>query len=117
VFRIVADENVPIAIIQRLRELGNDVAAIRETRPRMPDEEVLASAVESSAVLLTEDKDFGELVFVQQRDFSGVVLLRLHGLTKDQKADVVVATVDTYGDRLVGAFTVVSSRQVRIRPR
>ena len=83
----------------------------------MPDEEVLSSSVRLSAVLLTEDKDFGELVFVQQRDFNGVVLLRLYGLSQYDKAEVFAGVLEAHSEELVGAFTVVSPRQVRIRPR
>jgi predicted nuclease of predicted toxin-antitoxin system len=58
---IVADESVDYAIIQALREIGFTVYAILEKSPGITDSEVLALANKLSCLLLTEDKDFGEL--------------------------------------------------------
>ena len=113
----VADENIPALIIAALRALGFEVISISETRPRLPDDAVLAEAFSRGAVLLTADKDFGELVFQHHQNVSGVILLRLHGLTPEARRDLVVEQVGIHGERLQGAFTVISPGQVRIRPR
>ena len=59
----LADENVDFPIIARLRELDYSVQSIAEDCPSLNDTQVLQWALERDAVLLTEDKDFGELVF------------------------------------------------------
>ena len=63
-----------------------------EQTPGVSDDTVLDRAQRTGAVLLTADKDFGELVYRQRRAAGGVVLIRLAGLGADRKAEVV-ATV------------------------
>ena len=64
--RFVADENVSRLVIAQLRAGGFDVKAISETSAAASDEEVLASANAEDCVLITEDRDFGELVIRQR---------------------------------------------------
>jgi predicted nuclease of predicted toxin-antitoxin system len=114
--RWVADEGVDAPIVARLRELDHLVWYVAEMMAGITDEEVLALAQEQDAVLLTNDKDFGALVFQQRRVTAGIVLMRLAGLSADQKAVLVNRVIDDHGARLRGAFTVVTPRRVRIRP-
>ena len=72
--RLVADENVDRQIVDRLRAHGHDVLSIAEVEPGIDDDVVLLKARESGALLLTGDKDFGELVFRRRLLSSGVVL-------------------------------------------
>ena len=81
----LADENVDFPIIARLRELGYRVESIAEDCPSIDDTQVLQWAFEREAVLLTEDKDFGELVFRQRLKNHGIVLYRLPGITPAEK--------------------------------
>ena len=112
----VADEGVDRPIVLALRAAGHHVTWIAEQAPRMPDPEVLRLASEGDAVLLTNDKDFGELVFRRRLHTSGVVLLRLAGLPNEVKAAAVVAAIDVYAERLIRAFAVIEPSAVRIRP-
>ena len=73
---IVADESVPLPVILKLRDEGHNILSIAETTPGVPDEAVLERANQEQALLLTEDKDFGELVFRDHRAHHGVVLAR-----------------------------------------
>ena len=66
--------------------------------------------------MLTKDKDFGELVFRQRLASFGVVLLRLNGLPPTRKSAIVAAVIAERSVEIVGAFTVISPGQVRIRP-
>jgi predicted nuclease of predicted toxin-antitoxin system len=77
---IVADESVDRQIVDRLRAFGHDIRSIAELEPGIDDEEVLQMSRESNAVLLTADKDFGELVFRNRQIHSGILLIRLAGL-------------------------------------
>jgi predicted nuclease of predicted toxin-antitoxin system len=76
----VADENVPRQIIERLRADGHDVTAVGETTPQAPDDVVLSNSNRLGAILLTIDKDFGELVFRLGKGNTGVALVRLEGI-------------------------------------
>jgi predicted nuclease of predicted toxin-antitoxin system len=86
-------------------------------RPGITDEVVLDLANQAGALLLTADKDFGELIFRQRHVSSGVMLIRLAGLTPQQKAEVVVTAVNRYAEELLNGFSVVTSKAVRIRRR
>ena len=81
----------------------------------MTDSAVLSKAVESNLLLITADKDFGELVFRQQRINSGVVLLRIAGLAARAKAEATSAALNQYGPEMSGAFTVIAPGNIRIR--
>jgi predicted nuclease of predicted toxin-antitoxin system len=113
--RIVADESVDGRIVDRLRHAGHDVLAIAESASGMPDDQVLARADTAGILLLTADKDFGELVYRRQMAHCGVVLLRQAGLPIDVRADVVLAVLASHDAELAAAFTVIAPASVRIR--
>ena len=77
---LVADEGVDKAIVDALRASGHTVKYFAEAGAGSSDKEVLAAASEAESLLLTCDKDFGELVYRQRLTNSGVVLFRLDGL-------------------------------------
>jgi predicted nuclease of predicted toxin-antitoxin system len=113
--RIVADESVDGRIVDRLRRAGHDVIAIAESCVGMPDDQVLAKADAAGFLLLTADKDFGEIVYRRQMAHCGVVLLRQAGLSIDVRADAVLAVVASHAAELSAAFTVIAPESVRIR--
>jgi predicted nuclease of predicted toxin-antitoxin system len=79
------------------------------------DEEVLRRAADGPAVLVTEEKDFGELVYRRGLSHAGVLLIRLEGLDNAGKAEVVSRAVRDNEAELPGAFAVVSPDSVRLR--
>jgi predicted nuclease of predicted toxin-antitoxin system len=113
----LADESVDQPIVDRLRPDGHDVLAVSELAPSIPDEAVLVMANQGRSLLLTSDKDFGELVFSQRRVAQGVVLIRLAGLLAGTKAGIVSAVIRDHETELPHAFTVISPGMVHIRPR
>ncbi len=84
---LLADESVDRQTAERLRQEGHEVIYVSEIEPGIPDEFVLNRANERNALLLTADKDFGELVFRQGLVNSGVVLLRLAGLSLEKEPE------------------------------
>ncbi len=113
---LFADEGVDRPIVERLRLEGYDVVYVAELSPSVTDEEVLQQAVNRGSLLVTADKDFGELVHRLGRFHGGVVLLRLSSLSPSSKANIVAEAFQDHGDEMVGAFSVVSPGLVRIRP-
>ncbi|MBN2449528.1 MAG: DUF5615 family PIN-like protein [Lentisphaeria bacterium] len=111
----LADESVDGPIVVALREDGHDVRYVAEMSSGITDDEVLGTANSSGALLLTGDKDFGELVFRLKRVTRGVILVRLSGLSPLLKARVVSLAIGEHGREMVGAFTVISTGMVRIR--
>ncbi|HEX2076951.1 MAG TPA: DUF5615 family PIN-like protein [Longimicrobium sp.] len=74
----VCDEGVDRSIVEQLRADEHEVVHIAELSPSISDDEVLAEANTRGAVLVTADKDFGELVFRLGKLSTGVLLIRLH---------------------------------------
>jgi predicted nuclease of predicted toxin-antitoxin system len=112
---LVADESVESEIVVRLRTDGHDVSYIAETSPAVDDDTVLQTSNSRGAVLLTADKDFGEMVYRQDRIHGGVVLIRLAGLSPETKAEVVSTVFRDQADEMPDAFTVISPGIIRIR--
>ncbi len=85
-------------------------------RAGTPDPEVLSRALVEDRILLTNDKDFAELTFLQQQAAAGIVLIRLPRLRGPEKAARVFEVVDGQGEKLCGVFTVVEAEAIRRRP-
>jgi predicted nuclease of predicted toxin-antitoxin system len=115
--KLVADESVDLPIIEALRAAGHEVLAVVELAPSISDETVLALANDHHALLLTADKDFGELVYRLRRVHWGVVLIRLAGLDPRQKAILVERVFELRSRELRDSFTVISHSTVRVRGR
>jgi predicted nuclease of predicted toxin-antitoxin system len=101
--------------VERLRQEGHQVAHGSELSPGATDDFVLQQANELGGILITADKDFGEMIFREGKASDGVVLLRLAGLSVTVRADLVAEVLRTKAEELPGAFTVLSPGAVRIR--
>lgn len=113
--KLLADEGIDRQIVDRLRVEGHDVTYIAEFQRGDSDQEVLSIARTEERVLLTQDKDFGELVFRQGLAAHGVLLIRLAGKEPGEKATLVATAIEGYGERLELAFAVLSAKTLRIR--
>lgn len=114
--RLCANENLPEECILLLRQSGHDVLWIREARPGSPDPDVLALAHTESRLLITFDKDFGELVFRHGAKAShGVVLFRIAQPSAAAVAARVTAVLASRDD-WAGQFSVVEEFAIRMRP-
>jgi predicted nuclease of predicted toxin-antitoxin system len=114
---LVADEGVDKPIVDSLRADGHTVKYFAEAGSGSTDKDVLAAANDTQNLLLTCDKDFGELVYRQQLTNSGVVLIRLDGLSAESKARIVSKTMKEHIAEMREAFTVISPGMLRIRQR
>lgn len=114
--RFLADENIAAPIVEALRTAGWDTEYVTETMPGINDDAVLQWARTENRILLTEDKDFGELAFRLKRDNPGVLMLRLPGGHWAQHWARLRAVLDQYACRLEGRFVVVQTEKVRVRP-
>jgi predicted nuclease of predicted toxin-antitoxin system len=114
---LLADEGVDRQIVERLRRDGYAVAYIAEMDPGIGDDVILERANDEQAILITADKDFGELVFRQKLVHAGVILLRLGGVKPETKASIVASVVQNRESELLDSFSVISPGVVRIRKR
>jgi predicted nuclease of predicted toxin-antitoxin system len=112
---LLADESVDRQIVERLRQDGHRVTYVAEMEPGISDQIVLQRANEQEALLLTVDKDFGELTYRQKLINHGVVLIRLAGLLNQTKAELTAEALRDRGAEFMNAFSVISPGMIRIR--
>lgn len=115
--RFAVDACVPTQLAEALGGLGADVVSAAG-RPAMPDEEVLSGSVALDRVVITNDKDFGELVFRDGRAAVGVVLIRFDIVSEEMAratADRIVALPD--GGRAIFAVLDRDAQRIRSMPR
>lgn len=113
--RFLADLNIESQIIKRLREDKHDVRSAAEDYLGAPDEIVLAASTSQNRVLITNDKDFAELAYLQKKASAGIILVRMPKSSSGQKARRVAAVVGETGQRLASAMTVIQAHAARRR--
>jgi predicted nuclease of predicted toxin-antitoxin system len=112
---IVADESVDFGIIKGIRQKGFQVLSITEDFSGIKDQEVLNIAVKNNSLLLTEDKDFGELTYRLRLEHKGILLIRLSDLPRNERIRLVIETMELHSDTLENNFSVLSNRGLRIK--
>jgi len=112
--RFLANENVPGPVVTGLRERGHDVLAVKESLRGASDRVIVERAHADGRVLVTFDKDFGELAVRIGLAVPGVVLLRLRGTNPDADNARVVAAL-TGREDWSGHFAVVTDDRIRFR--
>ncbi|MCK4527518.1 DUF5615 family PIN-like protein [candidate division WOR-3 bacterium] len=114
--RILANENFPGLSVQELRRLGHDVLWVRTAMPGARDDAILACAQTEERLLVTLDKDFGELAFGMRLPAScGIVLFRMK-MTDARAAAINMAKVLNSRSDWNGNFAVVEDDRIRMRP-
>lgn len=111
--RFLADENCDAVVVRALRAEGHDVKAVAEVALGATDEAVTALALQERRVLLTEDKDFGQLVFAAAAPTSGVVLIRYPASARSSLPQAIVALANTRQAQLQCSFAVVQPSRIR----
>lgn len=110
---LLADENIHAGIIARLRESGFEVVSIRGTMGGASDRDVLLKANSMSAILITEDSDFGELIFSYDIPAIGVLYLRYAWFEFDQIVTALITVLSTKATR--GSFFTITPQKIRER--
>ena len=110
----LADESCDFAVVRALRAGGYDVKAVAEVALGATDDVVLHLALREQRVLLTEDKDFGQLVFAAGQSTGGVIFIRYPVTARSLLPQVVLDLVSEKQERLAGAFVVVQPSRIRI---
>jgi predicted nuclease of predicted toxin-antitoxin system len=114
--RLLANENVAGELVSALRGVGHDVAWIATDAPGASDTAVLEQATAEDRIVLTFDKDFGELAFRGRSPVStGVILLRVQGSSAAAMVQIVVAALQER-DNWTGHFSVLENHRVRMTP-
>jgi predicted nuclease of predicted toxin-antitoxin system len=113
--RWLADECVAAPLVALLRSDGHDVLSVAEVAAGLSDVDVVALALQEKRLLLTEDKDFGDLVFRRERAVPGLVLMRIDTDDFRLKAARLAAAIDQYGEGLFGRYMVIEQGRFRSR--
>jgi predicted nuclease of predicted toxin-antitoxin system len=114
--RILANENFSALVVDALRQAGHDVTWIRTAMPGISDQEVLKHAMAEERILVTFDKDFGELAYRSCLPATcGVILFRISVADIVVAASVIVRAIESRDD-WHGHFCVVEEHRIRIRP-
>jgi predicted nuclease of predicted toxin-antitoxin system len=114
--RLLINENIPLASVAALRKAGHDVVSITERSPGISDESVMAIAHKEQRILVTFDRDYGELVFRRRLPMpAGVLYLRFLPASPSEPAEYLARLI-TAGIELEGKFTTGDREQVRQRP-
>ena len=112
--RFLADESCDFAVVRGLRRAGFDVLCVSESTPRAMDSEVIRLALHEGRILLTEDKDFGRLVYSHGQDTLGVIFLRFPAFARKQISRDVLNLVKQQGEKLAGSFITIQPGRIRI---
>ncbi len=115
--RFLADESCDFSIVRALRGKGFDVLAVSEVATRSVDRELIDQAYRENRVLITEDKDFGWLVYVSRANSAGVILVRFPGNARSELAETIIQLVTDREEELLGGFIVVQPGKIRISGR
>jgi|WetSurMetagenome_2_1015567.scaffolds.fasta_scaffold98517_2 predicted nuclease of predicted toxin-antitoxin system len=114
--RILADENIPGEAIDTLRHLGIDVIWVRTFSPGSSDQAILQQAQAENRLVITFDKDFGELAFHRGLPaLSGIILFRISTPGPTYTTSLMVAALQSRSD-WAGYFSVVENDRIRMTP-
>jgi predicted nuclease of predicted toxin-antitoxin system len=114
--KFLADECCDAGLVVSLRAAGHDVTYVTEQNAGSSDDEVLLRAYDEGRILLTEDKDFGELAYRLRKPSLGIVLIRIDVKDRDLKWPRFKKLIEKYEERLPGHFVVIQSNRYRFRP-
>ena len=114
--RFLANENIPLATVFRLRREGFDVASISLDAPSITDAEVMQIASDENRTIITFDRDYGELIYKYGfRPPAGVIYLRMQNYQPEEPAELLLKLLNNPDLKFDGFFTVADEKSVRQR--
>lgn len=112
--KFIIDAGVGRSVETQLAADGHEVLPVRARDPHLPDQEILRWAVQEQAIVVTMDKDFGDLIWKERLPHAGVVLLRMEEATGPERAAAMHRIAQEFGAELPLAFTVFKNDRLRI---
>jgi predicted nuclease of predicted toxin-antitoxin system len=112
--RLLADESCDFRIVRALRAAGHDITAVIEFAPGRDDASVLEIAVHEQRTFITEDRDFGQLVYASTKPGPGVILVRYPSTQRAGLPAIMVEILKTHAEQLRGRFIVVQPGRIRL---
>lgn len=112
----LANENFPLLSVRLLREAGHYVVSIIQEAPGSKDEDILKRAHTERLIILTFDRDYGELIYRHKAlPPAGVVYFRFTPATPSEPAEIFLNVIDRAALSVFGKFTIVERGRVRQR--
>ena len=112
--KVLVDESTGQRVAEALRQDGFDVVTVREVMIGAKDRTILAYAAEQRRLLITNDKDFGELIRRHRLPHAGVILLRLELDTPTQRIAYLRVALRIFGAKLEDRFVVIREGAIRL---
>ncbi|MEJ2168077.1 MAG: DUF5615 family PIN-like protein [Desulfobacterales bacterium] len=113
--KFLVDVGVGKKVEEYLLEKRYDTKAVRSLDQRMPDREIIRLAALEQRIVITMDKDFGELVYHSGLHHSGILLLRLEDATGSEKQKVIAKILEKHAENLENNFCVYQNKKFRFR--
>ena len=114
----IVDECTGPDVAHWLKSQKHDVFSVYEEAAGIEDDRILQKAVKENRIIITNDKDFGEMIFRENKVHSGIILLRLKDERASNKIKVIERLMKQYSDQLANNFVVISETTIRIiRPK
>jgi len=111
----LADESLEYRIVLHLRKGGYDIVSIAEDSPSITDKDILKQAHKGKRVIITNDKDFGDLVYLMKLDHCGIILFRLTSERVIDKMNALTTLFKEHSKDIVNNFIVLGDADIRIR--
>ena len=113
--KFLVDVGVGKKVEEYLLEKRYDTKAVRSLDHRMPDQEIIRLAALEKRIVITMDKDFGELVYHSRMDHCGILLLRVEDATGSEKQQVIAKILAKYANNMKNNFCVYQNQKFRFR--
>jgi len=114
--KFIADVNVEKTAVDYLLMRGYDIKWIPEYSCEISDEDLLQLANTEKRILITNDKDFGELIFLQKKLSTGIILFRVKGQRPHEKVKLTRKLLQGYQNKLLHYFIVITKNKFRFIP-
>jgi predicted nuclease of predicted toxin-antitoxin system len=112
--RFLADESCDFRVVRALRDAGHDVTAVIEIAPGADDTAVIQMAVHERRIFVTEDRDFGQLVYAAAKPTPGVILMRFPSTARAKLPTMIVEVVANHAESLGERFIVLQPGRIRL---
>jgi predicted nuclease of predicted toxin-antitoxin system len=114
--KFLANENIPLATILKLRKEGIDISSISFDSPSITDREVMQISIDENRTIITFDRDYGELIYKYGfRPPAGVIYLRMQNFQPEEPAELILKLLNNPTLEFAGLFTVADEKSVRQR--
>lgn len=114
--KFLVDENVGFSLIKYLREQGYDVKSVSELFPSRDDISIIQIAYQEERILVTNDKDFGYLIFKANFPPPSIILFRFNEEIPSEKIIAIKTILNLPPEKIINHFIVASENKIRIRP-